>query len=108
MIICNEKLSFINEYGYEQSYSWKEVTMSLSGHLWRGSSMETDDSCGNCDGGRCNSCREIYEVFLWGELKHHIDPETGWHLWDYHDMLDHAVFYDREEALEYYKSLEKP
>ena len=35
-----------------------------TGHLYRGASYETDDSCGNCDGARCDSCKKVttYEV----------------------------------------------
>ena len=38
--------------------------MSLSGHLYRGAPHETDNSCGNCDGARCETCVEIHEVEL--------------------------------------------
>ena len=33
---------------------------SYSGHLYRHSGMETDSDCGNCNGGRCESCVEIW------------------------------------------------
>lgn len=32
-----------------------------SGHLYRNSPYESDDSCGNCDGARCDYCKEIIE-----------------------------------------------
>ena len=30
-----------------------------TGHLYRNSPYESDDSCGNCDGARCDICKEI-------------------------------------------------
>lgn len=30
-----------------------------TGHLYRNSPYESDDSCGNCDGARCDTCKEI-------------------------------------------------
>lgn len=30
-----------------------------SGHLYRNSPYESDDSCGNCDGARCETCKKI-------------------------------------------------
>lgn len=30
-----------------------------SGHLYRNSPYESDDSCDNCDGARCDICKEI-------------------------------------------------
>lgn len=32
---------------------------SYSAHMYRNSPYESDDSCGNCDGARCDSCKEI-------------------------------------------------
>lgn len=34
----------------------------LTGHTHAGSPYETSDSCGNCDGARCNRCKERWEV----------------------------------------------
>lgn len=30
-----------------------------TGHLYRNSPYESDDSCGNCDGARCDTCQKI-------------------------------------------------
>lgn len=105
MIVHSERTDWINEYDYNQGYTWKKMTMRLSGHLWSGSAMETDDSCGNCDGARCDSCRKVWDVHKWGKPKPYIDPETGWHLWNYQDKLEHRSFFNREEAEAYYDSL---
>lgn len=40
-------------------YHGKEV--HLSGHMYRNSPYETDDSCGNCDGARCDYCKKIVD-----------------------------------------------
>lgn len=34
----------------------------LTGHMHYMSPYETYDSCGNCDGARCDRCKTIYEV----------------------------------------------
>lgn len=39
--------------------SYKE----LSGHMYRGSSYETSNSCGNCDGARCDDCEPMYTIY---------------------------------------------
>jgi len=104
MIICMETASWANEYGYDEEYILKEMTVRKSGHLRRGSAMETDDSCGNCDGGRCDSCTDIYEVFGFSELKPHIDPEYGCDYY-YQDTLVRRIFDNEEEAKEFYDGL---
>lgn len=45
-------------------------TIHYSGHMHSGSPYETDDSCGNCDGARCETCRKVYQIedFDTGEL----------------------------------------
>ena len=47
-----------------ETYLALSMTMSMSGHLFNGSAMETDDTCGNCDGGKCDLCHPIYAVNL--------------------------------------------
>ena len=39
------------------------TSMSLSGHMYRNSAYETDNSCGNCDGARCDGCHKIYSLY---------------------------------------------
>jgi hypothetical protein len=36
----------------------------LSGHMYLGAAHETDNSCGNCDGARCDTCVDLYSVVL--------------------------------------------
>ena len=52
--------------GEEFDYMKRILESSLSGHVYRNSPFETDDSCGNCDGARCDSCREIYVLTEYG------------------------------------------
>ena len=33
-----------------------------NGHMYRGSATETDSDCGNCDGARCDTCKEYWTV----------------------------------------------
>jgi hypothetical protein len=51
----------------EHPNSWA-IQVFLTGHLYRNSPYETDSSCGNCDGGRCDdengdqACFKRYRV----------------------------------------------
>ena len=38
-------------------------TSFLSGHMYRNSPNESSDSCGNCDGANCDTCRRYYKVY---------------------------------------------
>lgn len=40
----------------------------LTGHIYFRSPYESCDSCGTCDGGRCDSCHEIWEVTEFDDL----------------------------------------
>lgn len=95
--------TFVNDYGYDEAYIAKCIESHMSGHLCRGSAIETDSSCGNCDGGRCESCTEIFEVVHCGEpiLK---ENEFGW-LERFENVLEKRRFTNKEEALAYYNSL---
>ena len=67
------------------NWEWKDKSTYMSGHCYRGTSMEameTIDSCDNCDGSRCDNCEErtvpehwelsVYSDDLYDALK-----ETG-------------------------------
>lgn len=44
-----------------ENWRWEEDSHYMSGHMYRGTAMEafeTIDSCGNCDGARCETCEE--------------------------------------------------
>ena len=48
----------------KSNWRYKDASYYMSGHMYRGTSMEafeTIDSCGNCDGASCDTCerREI-------------------------------------------------
>jgi hypothetical protein len=38
------------------------ITPALTGHTHYRSPYESYDNCGTCDGARCETCREMYEV----------------------------------------------
>lgn len=40
------------------------VAKHLTGHQYYNSPIECDDNCGTCDGAKCDTCKEQYEV--WG------------------------------------------
>ena len=41
----------------------------LTGHIYFRSPYESCDSCGTCDGGRCDSCHEMWEVTEFDDLE---------------------------------------
>lgn len=43
----------------EDYWTLKDSSFHYSGHMYRGSPYETSNSCGNCDGARCEVCRKI-------------------------------------------------
>jgi hypothetical protein len=42
-------------------WRWANDRTHMSGHLYRNSPFESDDGCGNCNGAKCDYCREIIE-----------------------------------------------
>ena len=91
--------TFINDNGFNEKYIKKELSSRLTGHLYSGSPFETDDSCGNCDGGHCYSCCEVYIVSEYDVPR--IDDEGI-----KHDVLiRYRSFNNKQEALDYYNSL---
>lgn len=99
----NEWVDWINEYGYNEGCIRKEMTSHQSGHLCLGSAMETDDSCGNCDGAKCDRRSERYQVTLYGMPKE-IPTDFGWSEW-MQPILETKTFSDKTQAIRYYESL---
>lgn len=94
-----ESKTWINEYGEEEKYAFKELSMCLSGHYHRGSSIETDSDCGNCDGSRCDSCHEVYTVTSYGTPEYRktdygkdVHIPCRWHRFNTYDEA--KAFYD--------------
>lgn len=57
-------MKFINIIDYvlkEEYWNYERDQKHLSGHCYYRSPYETDDSCGNCNGARCDYCREIID-----------------------------------------------
>ena len=89
---------FTNYWGVEEAYTRKSITSYMSGHSNRGSAFYSDHECGNCDGGRCDSCEEIYVVISYGPPKYNgMYEETTLLFW--------KRFVDINEAFEFYNSL---
>jgi hypothetical protein len=53
---------------HDNEYKWTEFT----GHLYYGSPYESCDSCGNCDGARCDYCKEVVKSNLQKVNKHYL------------------------------------
>lgn len=52
----------ITPYVAEERFWMKTMERKhYTGHLYRNSPYETDDSCGNCDGARCDYCKLVTE-----------------------------------------------
>lgn len=98
--------SWINEYGYDEGYTYRSIDKCLTGHLWRGSAMETDSSCGNCDGANCDHCEPMWTVAHYGPPHKETHPVWGDDLWT-DTVLEKRYFYDEEAARSYYDSLEE-
>ena len=100
MIIKCKDEEFVNKFGRTERYVSKEIIKSLTGHVNRGSAFSTDSSCGNCDGARCEWCSERFEVS-------HYDIPTINEEWGYEEdvLIERKVFWNKEEALEYYESI---
>lgn len=62
MFDCKSRIAYYNEYGYPQYEFYAQIESFMTQHIYRGSAMETADSCGNCDGGRCEDCVELWAV----------------------------------------------
>lgn len=81
----------------------KDLTMFKSGHVYRGSAMETADNCGNCDGAACHMCRPIYEVAVYAP------PVATPTIFGWDEIEQKRISYKRYHSLEnakkYYESL---
>lgn len=81
----------------------KQVESYMSGHLWLGSAMETYDSCGNCDGGHCNSCLDVFEVTIY-EPPEEVLNEYGWSELR-QETRDKRIFTNYQEAERFYETV---
>ena len=51
-----------------RNWRMEDVSHYMSGHMYRGTSMEafeTIDSCGNCDGAKCGICKKVEVPAHW-------------------------------------------
>lgn len=74
-----------------------------SGHIYRHSTMETADSCGNCDGAKCEDCCEQWKVGIMRVP----ETETEMELCDFtgRPLVYFRVFNNEQEATEYFESV---
>ena len=93
-----ETKSFINEYGWEEFYRTKSMYMELTGHLYRNSPCETAHDCGNCDGGRCDTCQESYVVCKYEPVQNEYGE------FDIKTVL-FRKFFNKDEAVAFYNTL---
>lgn len=54
----NDNLNYYYELNLDNAY----LTTDLTGHTYYRSPYESCDSCGTCDGARCDNCRKKYTV----------------------------------------------
>lgn len=97
MIIEMKKSQFVNDYGIIEKYVQAEISMRLSGHCNAGSPYYSDWDCGNCDGGRCDTCTEIYTVTIYEKP---VMCDEGYRVTKIHEYRD---FTDLDTAKAYLK-----
>ena len=72
-------------------------SMELSGHMYKGSAYETANSCGNCDGARCENCEKVYNLYnkvTYEDIPINIDDENTYILKQLVDTRDlHYGYY---------------
>ena len=95
----DEWKTFVNSFGEIERYCYKTFDTYLSGHLYRGSAIETDHSCGNCDGARCYDCEEMYQVTLYDVPR---ETDNGSYV---QKVLKWKRFMNEDDANKYYNSL---
>lgn len=77
------------------------MSMYLDGHLHAHSAMETDDTCGNCDGGNCETCEPVYQV----EVSMVVPAEVTGKYWDEEMTVSWRRFENEKTALEHFETL---
>lgn len=77
------------------------LEMQMSGHLCRNSAMETSDTCGNCNGGNCDTCEEIYTV----KVEKMVLAKVSGNDYDELKCIGWRNFEDKESAIEHYNFL---
>ena len=95
MILKRKTEKFTNDYGYVEEYDTLVLEKVMSGHLYYGSGIETYDTCGNCDGGRCHRCQEIYILTEYNAPEERIDKQYGYS-YQVQTVKKWSIF-DREE-----------
>ena len=100
MIIEMQDGIFINDYGYKEKYTRKQIDKELTGHMNLNSPFSLSDDCGNCDGALCHRCRPMYRVTSYDIPRY--NEKYGC---DELVKIVSKIFFDEQEALEFYKSL---
>lgn len=88
---------FLNENGYLERYEAKSIEVEKTGHLNRGSDYSSSDSCGNCDGARCDYCHDIYCVTIFE--KPIFDGDLGYSV---QNIRVKRYFQDWDDALKFF------
>lgn len=83
------------KYIKNEWWDYRPEEFRYSGHMYYNSPFETCDSCGNCDGARCDYCREIkipehYEIAIPSDALEDILKEIT----DLPDGCVHELVYD--------------
>lgn len=96
--------TWINPYNGKEKYIRKSIEHHKTGHCWLFSGIETDNTCGNCNGAKCDRCRDMWIIHKYGEPKPHIDDCWGY---DYNEevVLSERKIYNEAVAREIYEAL---
>ena len=95
-----EMSEYINDFGNKEFYVRKEINKTYTKHTNSGSGTSSSSDCGNCDGARCSSCKEVFDVILYSIPFY--NPE--WFC-DEVKILKSRRFYDAQKAIAFYSTL---
>lgn len=95
-----EMSEYINDFGKKEFYVRKEILKTYTGHINSGSGTSSSSDCGNCDGARCGSCKEVFDVMLYSMPFY--NPE-----WFCNETktLKARRFYNLKDAVAFYSTL---
>ena len=102
-----------NSYYYEIEDDYIHMGIELTSHMYRNSPYESCDSCGNCDGARCESCKKQYIVKdLNTDNTYYIgyNEEEAQRIYEEHkkcycDIINHIIYHYDTDPVWYAKEI---
>lgn len=101
MIIHMKALVIVNDFGNKEEFPMVVVENFLSEHLYRCSPYESADTCGNCNGAKCDTCHTYYKVTEYSEP---VTTDEGY--WK-QSINKWRIFKNEKDATEYFMEITK-